>query len=342
MSQRAHGFTLIEVLIAMAIGVVLMAAFIVVLQHSRRDFAAGESLSRLQDSARHALTVVLSDVEHAGFYGFTPATAARLTRDGATQAEADALAQPGADRWVAAVPGLPAGAHDCGVNFAVDVFRPVQGTDNSFGLGRDARACAPSSTAGGAAAGADTVTLRHASLQAVDAHAGRLQVYSTGLSSTAPLELFADGHAPGPVDATHEIRDLEVRSFYVANSSVGRAGWPALRVKSLTEASGVAQFRDEEIMPGVEDLQVEFGVVETVEGIRRVHYVAPDTPGIDNSCVIAVRLWLRLRADFTETGFDDDRTLRYANVEFTPRGADAQQRRLLVERTVALRNARCP
>jgi hypothetical protein len=87
---------------------------------------------------------------------------------------------------------------------------------------------------------------------------------------------------------------------------------------------------------------VEFGVAETTAGIRRVRYVAPDAPGIASSCVIAVRLWLRLRADFTETGFDDDRTLRYANVEITHRGAEAAQRRLLVQRTVALRNAICP
>ncbi len=66
---------------------------------------------------------------------------------------------------------------------------------------------------------------------------------------------------PAPVDAHTEVRDVEVRTYYVANNSVGRRGWPALRVKTLTESRGAAQFRDEEVLPGVEDLQVEFGVV---------------------------------------------------------------------------------
>ena len=55
-----------------------------------------------------------------------------------------------------------------------------------------------------------------------------------------------------------------------------------------------------------------------------------------------MRLWLRIRSDATEPGFQDDRTLSYANVRFTPSPAEARQRRMLIERTVALRNARPP
>jgi hypothetical protein len=58
--------------------------------------------------------------------------------------------------------------------------------------------------------------------------------------------------------------------------------------------------------------------------------------------VVAVRIWLRIRADSTEPGFNDERTLEYANVTFTPSAAEARQRRMLVERTVALRNLQSP
>lgn len=336
--RRARGFSLLEVLIALVIGLALMAAFIVIVQRTSRDSTANESLARLQDSARHALGVLLADVEHAGFYGFSSAGHARLVRGGATLAEADALLQPGATRAATAVVGLPGGAHDCGVNFAVDVFRFVQGTDNTFALGRDARDCAPTASAGGAAAAADTLTLRHASREATTPRAGRLQVYSTARSSLGPLLLFADGHAPGPIDEEHDVRDLEVRSYYIAHSSVGRAGFPALRVKSLTESRGAAQFRDEEIMPGVEDLQVELGVWSADGGAPVVRFVAPDAPRAESGRIVAVRLWLRVRADLTEAGYFDDRPLSYANVVFSPSAAEAAQRRLLIERTVALRN----
>jgi hypothetical protein len=145
------------------------------------------------------------------------------------------------------------------------------------------------------------------------------------------------------VDPDHVVHDLEVRTYYIANDSVQRPGWPALRVKALTESRGAAQFRDEEILPGVEDLQVEMGVATVAtDGILRVTYVSPDSPRAREESVVAIRLWMRIRADATEPGFSDSRGLTYANVTFAPSATDAKQRRLLIERTVALRNAKLP
>jgi type IV pilus assembly protein PilW len=317
---RQRGFNLTELTIALALGMTLLAAFLMVVQRCRDGFATAESLARLHDSARHALSVLVPDIEHAGFYGFTNDPAARLAS------------------------ALPAGADDCGTGFAIALGSPVQGSDNTYRLGPEARDCAPTASAGGARAGADTLTLRHASQSTVAAHAGRLQLYTQALV-TAPLLLFADGRAPGPIDEGRLIRDLEVHTYYIANDSVGRRGFPALRVKTLTESAGAAQFRDEEILPGVEDLQVEFAVASrAADGSTRVHYVGPDSPRDRDSRVIAVRLWLRIRADAAEPGVGDDRQMSYANITFTPSASasEARQRRLLVERTVALRNARTP
>jgi hypothetical protein len=151
--------------------------------------------------------------------------------------------------------------------------------------------------------------------------------------------LFANGRAPGIVDEDHEIRDVEVRTYYIANDSVDRPGWPALRVKALTESRGAAQFRDEEILPGVEDLQVELGVINAIAGTSSVSYVAPDSPRAREGPVVSVRFWLRIRADATEPGYRDARTLTYSNVVYVPSVTEAKSRRMLVERTVALRNA---
>jgi len=301
-------------MIALALSLALLAAFLVVLQRCRASFSANDSLARLQDGARHALSVLAPDIEHAGFYGF---------------AQAAPLAISGR---------LPAGIHACGNNFAVDLAEPVQGTDNVFAWEASGD-CGPTATAGGARSGSDTLTLRHASQETVAPHAGRLQVYSQTLGAAGALRLFADGRAPGPVDEYHVVRDLEVRTYYIANNSVERPGWPALRVKALTEAGGSAQFRDEEVLPGVEDLQVEFGVERVDDGNMRVRYMAPAALARE-ARIVAVRLWLRIRADVTEPGFEDDTSLSYANVRFMPTPLEARQRRLLVERTIALRNVR--
>ena len=338
--NRERGFNLVELLIAQVVGLVLLAAFLVVLQRSQRDFAGSESLARLQDSARHALGVLAADIEHAGFFGYSTGSRFRLVSRGTTLADQPRLLQPGDGRTTAAVAGLPAGAHDCGINFAVDLERVVQGSDNHYRVGRDARDCEPTATAGGARDGADTLTVRHASLAVTAPRAGRLQLHSSALSWARPLLLFSDGRAPGPVDDDHEVRDLEIHTYYVANHSVDRAGWPALRVKSLTESRGAVQFRDEEVMPGVEDLQVEFGVASLESGQPVVRYVGADDTRADSGRVIAVRLWLRLRADVTESGYSDHRSLEYSNVSYTPDAREARQRRLLITRTVALRNLR--
>lgn len=336
-AKHSRGFNLPELMVSLAIGLFLLAVFLRVLERCRSDFAANESLSRMSDAARHALSVLVPDLEHAGFYGITSDPRTQLVRDGNVVADSAGLVQPDAAHAVPPVGGLPAGAHDCGSNFAVDLSWPVQGANNAFGTGIDARDCAPTASAGGARAGADTLTLRHTSLATTAPRAGRLQLYARRIDSLGPVSLFADGHAPGPLDAHSEIRDLEVHTYYIAKNSVGRPGWPALRLKSLTESRGAMQFRDEEILPGVEDLQVEFGVVAA--GESRTQFVPPGFPALREKRVVAVRLWLRIRADSTERGYADPRSLTYADAEFVPNAAETSQRRVLIERTVALRNS---
>jgi Tfp pilus assembly protein PilW len=294
-------------MIALTIGLILIAAFVSALRQSRSLFATNESLAWLQDASRHAMSVLVPDIEHAGFHGF----AGNGIR----------------------VMSLPAGIDDCGADFALALDQPVQASNDRWPDvgGR----CAPTGSSGGALAGTDTLTLRRASLATSTPHAGRLQVYSRRLDSQAPVDVFADGRAPGTVGENHEVRDVEVRTYYIANDSVGRRGWPALRVKALTESGGAAQFRDEEVMPGVEDLQVELGVAGND---ARVQYVAPDADAARTRPIVAVRLWLRIRAESTESGYGDARPLAYAGRQFQPTSAEARHRRMLIERIVALRN----
>jgi type IV pilus assembly protein PilW len=324
-------------MISLAIGSLLLAAFLGVLDRARREFTATESLAQLQDAARQALAVLVPDLEHAGFYGFASPASAQLVRGGNVVAGSAELRQPFLEP-VAPARGLPAGAHDCGVNFAVDLALAVQGANDSFPPGIDARDCAATASAGGVRAGTDSLTVRHASLATTRPRAGRLQLYARRLESHGPPVLFADGHAPGPLDEHSEVRDVEIRTYYIANHSIGRPGCPALRLKTLIESRGAPQFRDEEIQPGIEDLQVEFGVRTEENGLSQIRYVPPDARETREGRIVAVRLWLRVRAEITERGYADTRVLDYAGVHFAPDEREAAQRRLLVERTVALRN----
>ncbi len=151
--------------------------------------------------------------------------------------------------------------------------------------------------------------------------------------------MFADGNAPGPIDDDHQVHDLLVRTYYIARDSVGQRGVPALRVKSLTRSGTSLIFNEDEVMTGVEDLQVQFGV--SPDGSGRVsHYVDPGSPELPVAQIVSVRVWLRVRSDEAEPTFIDTRTYRYADVEFTPSGAEEHFRRVLMSRTTTLRNAR--
>jgi len=325
-------------MVALTIGLLLCAAFLAVLQRCRAAITINESLARLQDGARVALDVMARDLEQAGFLGFAGARAARFERGGIVLAEGDALRAPDAANPMVPVDGLPSGAHDCGVNLVVDVFTAIEATNDVYPPATVAPDCAPTAAAGGARACSDTLTVRRASESTVDVHAGRLQLYSRATDGHGQITLFADGAAPGPLDSAAEVRDLEVRRYYISNNSTDRRGWPALRVKSLTESHGAAQFRDEEILPGVEDLQVEFGVVDPAVAPWQIRFVPPDHPKLRALRLVAVRLWLRVRADSTEFGYRDPRRHRYADVDFTPTGSEAGHRRIVIERTVTLRN----
>ena len=358
---RQRGLSLVELLVALAIGSVLIVGAVYVFSRGRATYAVNESVARLQENGRYVLSVLEPDVELAGYYGFTNSPDTIRFVSGAAPGVVYAMAAQMRERPIPAAPpvpvaNLPAGAHDCGTNFAVDVLTPVQGSNDSYGMGPGAGAsCAPYGA--GAVNGADTLTIRRAETVVSAPDAGRLQVYASRLRSRSAQQLFVDGNAPGPTDADNEIHNLVVRAYYLSQDAVDRPGLPALRVKSL---AGGAQFLDTEVMPGVEDFQVQFGidtgdydndgVVDAVadanaDGIpesdgRATRYVNPDFAGLDRAQVVAVRIWVRVRADRAEPGFQDHRRYQYANVDFTPAGADAGIRRVLMSRTISLRNAR--
>ena len=183
--------------------------------------------------------------------------------------------------------------------------------------------------------------LRRVQTQSSGAESNRLQIYASRHTSRSSHLMFADGTAPGAIDEHHRVHNFEVRTYYVARDSVGQRDFPALRVKALTRSGTGVIFDEDEVMPGIEDLQVQFGVAAAgARDARVARYVDPDSPDVGWAQVVCVRVWLRVRADLPEPSFADARTYRYANVTYTPAGVERTYRRALLTRTIALRNAR--
>jgi len=358
---RSHtrGFSLIELMVALTIGSILIAGAVYVYSQTRVTYTVNDSTARMQEEGRYALSLIEPDIQLAGLYGYTNAyDDVHLLAGGATTPVVQLQqADP-------AAVGLTGAAIACGNNFAVDLMATVQGSDNRFRLGPGANA--PGGGSGCAidtpVATSDTLTIRRASTNAAVAEVNRLQLYLNRLQPS-DQEMFVDGVPSGGIVAQYrELRNLFVRSYYVSQDSDGRPGYPALRVISL--GSGEA-FTDLELVPGVEDLQVQFGVdtgdynndgaidndadgngiPDSTNGIA-TRYVNPEDPILQpppagrSAQIVTVRLWLRLRTDQPETGFQDTRNYLYANTNYTPAGAAAAYRRIVMTRTIYLRNAR--
>ena len=340
------GLSMIELLVALAIGSFLIIGAVTMQSQSRRNFDVNEQQARLQENARYVMAVIEPELQLAGVYGYSQDPNAVMWVDGG----ADPTPASSLRMDDAAAPGLPDSLKTCGDNFAVDVLTTATATNNEYTL-----ECA--AEGGGAQADTDTLVLRHSAPGRVDPDNSRLQIYSERVVAQINTRLFVSNDAPDTLeDEQREVRNMVVNAYYISQNSDGRPGMPALRMKMLSSDAGAPAFIDQEVLRGVEDLQIQFGVdpgddtdgdgegddrndngmADFVNGFA-AQYVNAGDPLLDSAQVVAVRIWIRVRGDQPEVGFVDNRNYQYADTDFTP---NDNFRRVVMSRTVYLRNSR--
>ena len=245
--------TMVELLVALAIGSFLMIGAVQVYNQSRQAYVINDSIARVQETAQFAMDTVEADLRMASNWGQN-SRASSINGRSEVGGNADPLNL---------VP--PAG---CGANWAFDLLQPLAGSNNAYTL-----LCA---TEGGVQANSDVFTTRRATVAAMPLEAGRIQIQTTRIQG----ELFADGNIPAGFDAlTSETHNLLVNSYYVAASSTLIPGVPTLRRKTLVGGAGGPTMVDQEIAPGVENIQLMLGVDVDVDEDNTVdRYVNPGDP----------------------------------------------------------------
>ncbi|MDH5502076.1 MAG: PilW family protein, partial [Gammaproteobacteria bacterium] len=145
--------------------------------------------------------------------------------------------------------------------------------------------------------------------------------------------------------AASETHDLLINSYYVATDSALIPGSPTLRRKSLQTLGGAPTIVDQEIAPGVQNMQLQFGVdVDEDNTVDR--YVNPGDPILDpadaafipGSRVITARIWLVVQGVEREAGIQDTRN--YSPGDVALGNFNDARRRIQVSKTILLRNAR--
>jgi len=67
-NRRQHGLTLVELMIAMVLGLVLVAGAIQLLVSNKQSYRLQDSLSRLQENGRFAIQLLSDDIRMSGFH----------------------------------------------------------------------------------------------------------------------------------------------------------------------------------------------------------------------------------------------------------------------------------
>jgi type IV pilus assembly protein PilW len=346
MKRSQLGLSIIELLVALAIGSFLIIGAVTVQSQTRKTFTVNEQQARLQETARYVLSVIEPEVQLAGLYGYSNQSAGVKwdKGDGSRPISAKEMRTS-----KSAVDGIPAVFDECGTNEVLDVNAPISATDGAWTLG-----CA--SNGGGMIPGTDTLTIRRTSVEKVDPVDGRLQLYTNRLKPDNQT-IILNGIPPHPLeDHISEIRDLLMRTFYVAQDSEGRPNLPSMRVKQISfdDDKGEGAWDDQEVVRGVEDVQIELGIdpgdpnsdgtIQKEDGMASFvngnvgRYVKPGDAIVSSGQVVTVRIWVRVRAEDPEPGFRDGRVYNYASVkDFQP---NDNYRRVLMSRTIFLRNSR--
>lgn len=313
--SSAAGFTLIELMVAMSIGLVLIGGALYVYAQSSSSYRAADSISRLQETARFALDTLEPDLRLAGFWGLN---------SGPVEVPGDIVVR---------CTGTGAVVTD----WALDVAAAVEARDDAFDLPCPAFRNDPQP-------GSDVLILRHAAPPGPAPtlpEADRVQLQANLQGG----RLFADG-LPPDLGADSRTFDVVVSAYYISRQSSFDPTRPSLRRLTLRPNRVIGE---EEVIPGVENLQVQFGVDTTGDGsVNR--YVDPDhpllTPGapgfVPGARTVAVRLWMLVAEPADDPAWRDERSYPTPDRDLgdiVPGGDyPAGSRRLPVSKTILLRN----
>lgn len=318
-----HGFSLIELMISMAIGTIILLALTVLFSANSGNQNELEKSLRKLENIRYAMDTLSEDSAHAGYYSdFNPGSLIQ----GVTYTTPDPCAlTPSTQGWDSS---------------STPVLMPVA----IQGISKDDATvlCLTNRRAGTAA-----VVIRRAETGAGTAvgaatTANNLYVQVSGCASDANRILVAPGpagsftlHKSDCTTLVSPVRRLMQRTYYVATCSDCAANDGIPTLKRVEMVNGVLQIAS--VAEGIEDIQIEYGVDTTLDG-QPDSYVSNSAYAATSwKDVVSLRLHLLSRTTQTTAGYSDSRTYQVGPDVSVAAPADGLKRTLLTT-TVRLNN----
>jgi type IV pilus assembly protein PilW len=323
-----QGFSLVEMMISITIGLMIVAALIGVLTTNANNAKTNDRTAELQSNGLFALNHLQNELRLAGYRGYTPRA-------------------PESSSWTS-----PAITNECGTagNFVKNIRQAVWGGNDSNPF---SASCIPAASY----INGDVLVIRHAATSSTLA-AATIASSAYLRSSYNSASVMSGAVAAGTTNpAGTEIFALRTYAYYIGADD-SNAAIPALRRIALKESGDICRINgvdttlttskmcDEMVVSGIEQMQVQYGVSNGVPPNATVQYFNGNGISGDHSAtgatdwdkVTSVRIWLLARNAKIENGYVNSTTYPMGDSNFTAPG-DSFRRQLFTS-VVQLRNFR--
>jgi type IV pilus assembly protein PilW len=314
------GFTLIELMISITIGLGILAALVGVLATNSGNSRTNDRTSELMTNGRYALNSMKQELRQAGFRGYT-------------------WAEPGTPGPLGVLSNecLEAGA--TAGSFIGNIRQAIWGAKavNPF-----AANCIP---AANYADGNDLLVVRRLDVIPTTTLSANTVYFQ---SSYAAGQLFRGATAPTLAGSPQPLGSFAVKTYvyYISpftDSATESPMVPALRRVALQSDGSMAS---ELVASGIERMEVQFGRTTTSGAVSSTQYLNTLSGTSYNSAVgsawndvNSVRIWLLARNATAEPGYTNGITYDMGDNPYTPNPPDGYRRQLFTT-VVELRNGR--
>jgi type IV pilus assembly protein PilW len=324
---RAHGFTLIELMVSMVLGLMLSAGIVNIYLQNKQNYLQDEELARMQENARYAIGLLKRELTMAGFVAgigdYSGIPAGSVTTDCV-----------GTGQWALNVQG--------------DIFELINNYDGGAfttanGTTWDCLAAAevqPLTDIVSVKRTADRRTLEDGSFTGTLTAADQEQWYLRAFDNNATLSwnyVDAGGSIAADVSAGNGVDYWEYYSqiFYLRNfSRAAGDGIPTLCIERLVASAMTTDC----LVEGIEDLQIEVGIDTNDDSVPDFFDPAPTATEIREAVV--VRVYLLVRSVEPIANYTNDKTFSLGS-KAVPAANDSFMRRVF-STTVQMRNAKLP
>lgn len=352
--RHQHGMTIIEIMVALVLGLILLGGILQVYLGSKTTYRFSEALGRLQEDSRLAFDLIAKDIRMAGYVPCGPVeTIASVLID-----------EPGDNDWwipffneplrgyEGSVSTFPAVINDAALDTSSDALVVLRGGSRQASVRRydDANGRFILQRDLGADWVADGKLMiacdqDHASLfqaGAVDVGAdpsvtGNVTRISTATGTVQPGNCTTQLGPPGPATCTASdsngstaytfgedsfIADVEGVIYYIRDSSTGNGRALYREFVNVNNAGTISLTSDsEELIGGVESMQIEYGLDLDGDDSIADRYVTADNVNADEwTDVVTVRIGLLFASDDGVIRLPDTKVYNVAGTTIAPTG----------------------